>query len=168
MAKKHKSKSKNSSDEYATPRWVVKKINKGTNGVDLDPCSGAEKIPIADERYTIEDDGLANPWFGTVYCNPPYSGPDKWVDKGISESSKDDVELIIFLVKGDSSTNWWHDLYEHASFVCFIDQRLSFGEGNSSASFANHMFVIGEPNDEFTEVLNDFGIVQSIRTQDDK
>ena len=68
MAKKHKSKSKNSSDEYATPRWMVKRINKGTNGVDLDPSSGAEKIPIADERYTIEDDGLANPWFGTVYC----------------------------------------------------------------------------------------------------
>jgi len=30
------------------------------------------------------------------------------------------------------------------------------------------MFVIGEPSDEFTEVLNGFGIVQSIRTQDDK
>ena len=34
-------------NKYATPRWVVKKINKGTNGVDLDPC---EKIPIADEH----------------------------------------------------------------------------------------------------------------------
>ena len=155
MAKKNKSKSKNSSDEYATPRWVAKRINKGTNGVDLDPC---EKIPIADERYTIEDDGLASPWFGTVYCNPPYSEPDKWVNTGISESSKDDVELIISLVKGDSSTNWWDDLYEHASFVCFIDQ----------TPFASHMFVIGEPSDEFTEVLNGFGIVQSIRTQDDK
>ena len=30
------------------------------------------------------------------------------------------------------------------------------------------MFVIGDPSDEFKEVLNGFGIVQSIQTQDDK
>jgi len=165
MTSSSNSKSTNSSDEYATPRWLVKSINRGVNGVDLDPCSGAEKVPIADERYTEEDDGLANPWFKTVYCNPPYSEPDKWVNKGISEFSKNDVDLIVFLVKGDASTDWWHDLYERASFVCFIDRRLSFGENKGTAPFCSHIFTVGEPTDELLEELEDIGAVVPIKNK---
>ena len=61
MAKKHKSKSKNSSDEYATPQWVVKKINKGTNGVDLDPCSGADLRPHEGWSETVGRDHRLEP-----------------------------------------------------------------------------------------------------------
>ena len=37
----------------------------------------------ADQYYTEADDGLAQPWHGTVWCNPPYSDADPWADKMI-------------------------------------------------------------------------------------
>jgi transcriptional regulator with XRE-family HTH domain len=43
---------------------------------DLDPCSPTrdpKKAPVrAAMHYTARDDGLALPWFGTVFLNPPY------------------------------------------------------------------------------------------------
>lgn len=69
--------------EWGTPRWVVKPLSDALNGFDLDPASGAEPEPYADERYTIYDNGLAKEWFGDVWLNPPY-GPDhneKWAKK---------------------------------------------------------------------------------------
>ena len=42
---------------------------------DLDPCSpGPGHWVPAKKIYTIEDDGLRQPWFGLVFMNPPYGG----------------------------------------------------------------------------------------------
>ena len=166
MSKSNNSSSKNSSDERATPPWLIRRIRNATNGIDLDVAAGAERIQIAEERYTIEDDGLSSPWYGTVWCNPPYSEPKKWVHQAIDEFDEDDDDLFIFLVKGDCSTEWWNDLNNHASCVCRISQRLSFGKERSSAPFSSHIFVMGEPSDKLKGVLEDLGAVVSTQTQE--
>ena len=70
------------SDDYYTPRWVFE-----TMGLefDLDVCSPPDGIPwIPAKRYfTKEDDGLAQPWHGRVWMNPPYSASSPWVRKFI-------------------------------------------------------------------------------------
>lgn len=58
--------------EWGTPEYVVSPLSDALDGFDLDPASGAEPVPYADERYTVEDDGLAQDWFGDVWLNPPY------------------------------------------------------------------------------------------------
>ena len=35
--------------------------------------------------YTRRDDGLRQPWHGSVWCNPPYSGLDAWLAKAWRE-----------------------------------------------------------------------------------
>lgn len=35
--------------------------------------------------YTLEDDGLTQPWTGNVWCNPPYSNLAAWVEKAWDE-----------------------------------------------------------------------------------
>lgn len=58
-----------SSDEWYTPREIV-----GALGVfDLDPCAPSRQFYTAKECYTKAEDGLKQPWFGRVWCNPPYS-----------------------------------------------------------------------------------------------
>lgn len=35
--------------------------------------------------YTRLADGLLQPWTGSVWCNPPYSGLDRWLEKAWTE-----------------------------------------------------------------------------------
>ena len=70
------------SDDYYTPAWVFERM-----GItfDLDVCAppgGVDWIP-ADRYFTQEDDGLAQPWVGRVWMNPPFSGTAAWVDRFI-------------------------------------------------------------------------------------
>ena len=67
-------------NEYYTPAWLFEDL-----GVrfDLDVCAptnGVDWLP-ADNHFDITADGLAQPWQGFVWCNPPYSNPTPWIDK---------------------------------------------------------------------------------------
>lgn len=56
-------------DEWLTPPEILEKLGK----FDLDPCAPVLRPwPTADRHYTAEDDGLALPWEGRVWCNPPF------------------------------------------------------------------------------------------------
>lgn len=58
-----------STDEWLTPPAIIDALGP----FDLDPASPIERPwPTAARHYTIEDDGLAQPWAGMVWCNPPY------------------------------------------------------------------------------------------------
>lgn len=144
-------------DEWSSPREVVEPIAESIGGFALDPCSGAEQSPFADETYTEDDDGLSQPWHGDVWVNPPYSDMSTWTEKAVAESERGDVKRVVYLCKGDSSTQWWQSAIEQATAVCAIDGRLSFGDGGNSAPFASHIFVFGALSDGLTDALRDQG-----------
>ena len=79
------------SDDYYTPPSIFESL-----GIefDLDVCAprgGVPWIPAA-RHFSIEDDGLAQPWEGKVWMNPPYSGPGPWVKRFIQHG--DGVALV--------------------------------------------------------------------------
>lgn len=150
-------------DEWATPPDFVRPLADAVNGFTLDPCSGAENSPIAANQYTIQDDGLTQPWYGDVWCNPPYSDMEDWTDKVIEESTRGETDVILYLCKGDSSTDWWHAAVEEATAVAMIDSRLSFGDDEDSAPFCSHVFIFGDPSEDVYNVLDRRGAV--FRTQ---
>lgn len=131
-------------DEWSSPREIVEPLDEAIGGFDLDPCSGAESSPFAAETYTESDDGLSQPWHGSVWVNPPYSGVSEWVEKAAFEVHDGDAETVVFLCKGDSSTEWWHCAVSESECVLAIDRRLSFGSGDNSAPFASHVIIFGE------------------------
>jgi len=145
------------SDEWSSPRELVEPLDAAVGSFDLDPCSGAESSPFAAETYTEADDGLAQPWHGNVWANPPYSEMWDWTDKAIEAVTAGGAESVCFLCKGDSSTDWWQCAAMHATVICAIDHRLSFGDGENSAPFASHVVVFGESTPELEAELREHG-----------
>ncbi len=93
---------------------------------DLDPCSpGAGKSFVPAKRhYTIEDDGLTSPWFGTVWVNSPY-GPEtkKWVEKLVHHGDG----IGLFFSRTDNK--WFQQYVSQADAVCFVSSRVKFFRG---------------------------------------
>lgn len=71
------------SDDCYTPRWVFDAMGLE---FDLDvaaPIGGPWHVP-AKRWFTVEDDGLTQPWHGIVWCNPPYSSFVPWAEKWLA------------------------------------------------------------------------------------
>jgi hypothetical protein len=98
---------------------------------DLDPCApdgGVSWVP-ANAHYSERDDGLARPWWGRVWLNPPYGAQaGVWVRK-LAEHG-DGIALVF----SRTDVRWWHLAVPSASAVCFIERRLTFiaGDGRSA------------------------------------
>jgi len=60
--------------EYYTPIEIVNAARKTMGRIDLDPASShiANTHVSSESIFTIEDDGLAQDWFGKVWMNHPF------------------------------------------------------------------------------------------------
>lgn len=94
------------SDDYYTPAWVFERL---AIDFDLDVASPPGGIPwIPTKRYfTMEDDGLSQPWEGRVWMNPPYSDCTPWVDRLIEHGHG--IALVMM-----SKGAWFHRLWNAA------------------------------------------------------
>lgn len=140
----------NKTDEWATPKGFIRPLAEAVGGFDLDPCSGAEDKPHAENVYTVEDDGLAQEWFGAVWVNPPFSDKAKWIQKAIEETNRGNADLVVVLLPVDTSTEWFHDLVSNAVVHAFIGpgrqdfDRRSKEPAGGNPSFAIMLAVFGE------------------------
>jgi len=111
--------------EWYTPSWLVDAI-----GIhyDIDVCSpGPSKTSIpADRHYTVADDGLASPWTGTVWCNPPYGR-----ETGIWMNKLADHGDGIALVFARTDTAWFQAAASRATAVSFLAGRVKFIDGRT-------------------------------------
>lgn len=160
------------SDERATPLWLIQLLHSALGGLfDLDPCSGAEPehAPIASTRFTKQINGLQQSWAGydTVYVNPPYSDLRSWLAKIVSEISRpdpDSPEIILCLLPSYSSSSGAFQNYaREASYISFIDTRLTFQGQNNQAFFSSLLVVFGDLDEEsdLARALDDRGTLYS-------
>lgn len=121
-------------DEWLTPPYIIQALGP----FDLDPCAAPEPRPwpTADRHITLPDDGLAAPWGGFVWCNPPF-GPKarRWLAKMAEHRNG------IALVPARTETRWFIEtVWEAADAVLFLYGRPHFyhpdgtrGRSNSGA-----------------------------------
>jgi phage N-6-adenine-methyltransferase len=149
-------------EQWGTPEWIWRPLSGALGGFDLDPASGAETTPIADSRFTVEDDGLAQSWYGDVWLNPPYgrSFNRKWAEKASQEAQRDSVDTLTALVPSSTGSNWFQETYADADYMTHVSGRIQFnGAGDTSATFYNVIATWGDVTDEYIQALKEIGTV---------
>jgi phage N-6-adenine-methyltransferase len=121
-------------DDRATTPEVFSPLHKRFN-FTIDAAASAENTKCP-RFYSIDDDGLAQSWWQErVWCNPPYSNIEPWIEKAWSEwRDSAGPELIAMLLPANrTEQGWWQRQVEphlrerRADFhVEFMPGRLRF------------------------------------------
>lgn len=148
------------SEDWHTPRDIIVRVENTFGGaIDLDPCSnlGKPNVPSV-SRFTIDEDGLAQEWFGRVYMNPPYGDVlGKWIEKLVKEFNRERVIEAVALVPSRTDTRWFRSL--RAFPRCFIFGRLKFSESGNSAPFPSMAVYLGSKTGRFVKAFSPIGDV---------
>lgn len=79
-------------DRGTDPAFISELEDRLGAPFDLDVAAAAHNAK-APKFYTMEDDGLSQPWRGNVWCNPPYSDCGAWVRKAWAEWNGTDLRM---------------------------------------------------------------------------
>jgi hypothetical protein len=128
------------SDEWYTPKILFDQLQVE---FDLDVASPIEQVHVpAKYKYTINDDGLTQPWFGTVWMNPPYSKPSPWVDKWLYHAYG--IALLPM-----AKSRWFNHLMNSDAKFVLLPSNFKFEspEGKPlSLMMGSTLWAIGKPN----------------------
>ena len=148
-------------NEWYTPSAVIEAARRCMGGIDLDPASSleAQKTVQAERFFTLETNGLSQPWVGRIWMNPPYERMlvDLFVTKLVSES----VEQAIVLVNNATETDWGQTLLAAAQGVCFPAKRIRFlsPDGEKGAPLQGQMICgLGVKASQFIREFDAFGV----------
>jgi hypothetical protein len=116
---------------WVTPRAILNALGE----FDLDPCT-PDEMPwdTAAKRYTVADDGLAMPWFGRVWLNPPFDKANRWnFLKRMAEHGNG-----IALVAASTEVKWFKQwVWGYATSILFLSERPYFHHPDGTRGTAN-------------------------------
>ena len=124
------------SDDYYTPAWIFDALGLH---FDLDVASPphATNVPC-DRYYTQADNGLAQPWYGRVWMNPPFSNSTPWVLRFIEHGNG--VALL-----PNAKSRWFNTLWDELDAKC-VPLPSSFKFVGGSIFIATTLWAIGYDN----------------------
>jgi site-specific DNA-methyltransferase (adenine-specific) len=145
------------SENWETPQELLEPLYSVFGAFDLDPCSpcsNSRTAPVrANAHYTQDDDGLSLPWFGRVFCNPPYGRAlCHWVAKAYEESRCGNTQTIVMLIPARTDTKFWHQSIVGKAAILFLKGRLKFGNAEQVAPFPSCLVVWGGSDDLLTKL----------------
>jgi len=147
--------------DWYTPPEIFEKL-----GVvfDLDPCSpGMDKCFVPTRHaYVLPQNGLTEPWFGLVFCNPPYGRETgMWMQKCKEHGN------AISLVFARTGTKWFQATAGSTSAICFIRSRVRFIHGGTmkpaSSAGADSMLMAWGQEAKNALINSDLGMIAEIR-----
>ena len=154
--------------EWYTPAEFIEAARDVMGGIDLDPasCEVAQATVKADRFFSKEQDGLAQPWQGRVWLNPPFEtgAVDLFVAKLLADYQAGAVQQVVILTNNATETAWFNDLANTARIVCFPRGRISFyspvyGSKNQTPWQGQALTYLGDRPDVFAARFKDFGLV---------
>jgi phage N-6-adenine-methyltransferase len=119
--------------EWETPQALFDRLDAEFGPFTLDVCASATNAKC-ERYYTRADDGLAQPWDGVCWMNPPY-GRDlgRWISRAYYAAQAG--ATVVCLVPARTDTAWWRE-FAHLGEVEFLRGRVRFKGANDSPSAA--------------------------------
>jgi hypothetical protein len=161
-------------DEWYTPPAYLAAARAVLGAIDLDPASSAEanQVVQAARFYTIEDDGLTQPWAGRVWLNPPYKQPviQHFCTRLAHEYTVGTVTEAIVLVNNATETRWFGELFAKSSALCLLRGRVKFWrpDKDSKAPLQGQaVLYLGRNVEAFRAAFGQFGRV-TVPTESDE
>ena len=155
-------------DEWYTPPRVVSACRAAMGGIDLDPASHevANRCVKAKRYFTVEDDGLAQPWAGRVFLNPPYSrqaGKAAFIVKLSEAFDEGTVTAATVVLSYDFSASWFEPLRGRYAAICLCRGRVQFykdvpGDGHDPA-LGTSLVYLGPDVGLFAQAVSELGDV---------
>jgi hypothetical protein len=153
-------------DEWFTPPGIIEPAREALGGIDLHPATHAiaQQTIAAATFYTAADNGLARPWFGRVWLNPPFNRTllSLFVEKLLAEYASGAVEQAILLTHDYTDVEWFHAAARAAQVVCFPSGRIHFrspcGDENSPRQ-GQALFYFGRDDAAFRRTFADVGLI---------
>lgn len=119
------------SDDWYTPPEIFAALRLT---FALDPCSpGPGHWVPARKIYTKADDGLARPWEGLVFMNPPFGGRNghvPWLRKFLDHGNG------VAIVRAYTSSAWFHEWAVRAQAMLFPKGKTKFIRPDGSVGVA--------------------------------
>ena len=117
-------------DEWLTPPEILRALGP----FDLDPCSPVNRPwPTATEHFTVQEDGLSQPWSGRVWMNPPYGAETaRWLQRLADHGNG--VALIFARTETAMFFDW---VWPRADALLFVQGRIHFHYVDGRRAAAN-------------------------------
>ena len=127
---------------WLTPPYVLEALGD----FDLDPCASVDRPwDTAKHHFTIEDDGLAQDWFGRVWCNPPYGPKLGPFLRRLAEHEGGGIALVFARTETKAFFDY---VWDRATAIFFIKGRIRFykpnGELGGTAGSPSVLIAYGE------------------------
>ena len=115
-------------DDMRTPTWLFFSLyNIFTFNVDA-ACTRKNSLCGNGFYHDKGFDGLKMPWNGyRIFCNPPFSGKAKWIEKAHREVADGGCPVCVMLLPTNSmDSKPWHEFIYGKYHYEIIDGRVSF------------------------------------------
>lgn len=144
----------NDGDEQYTPAWLLNAVD-AARPIDIDPCSDPGRGTPATTHIVGRDgaDGLATPWTGHVWLNPPYSDLTTWLNKARRELDLGRCELITALIPYRPEGFWDGTVWHPDNVIGHFHRRITFENprgtpASGTARFPSALVVMATDNNK--------------------
>lgn len=118
-------------EQWLTPPALIERLGP----FDLDPCSLLPRPwPTARAHYYHPIDGLAAPWRGRVWLNPPYSS--QIIGRWLQRLADHGVGTALIFARTETQP-FFRQVWERATALLFLEGRLHFHYPDGSRARAN-------------------------------
>jgi len=137
-------------NEWYTPAYITDPLGP----FDLDPAAPAgDHRRIAAREFTEEEDGLAQPWSGRVWLNPPFSQP--LLRQFVHRMAEHGNGIMLIPCRGFDTAWFQEDVFGKAFAILFLRGRVTFtgpgGRRGGHPPIGTLLVAYGEENADILE-----------------